>query len=61
MIITGGAWIFLAAVLILTIGLIYGLYTRLGSGINAHAYRGSTADKLRNERLSDITSVRATR
>ena len=30
----GGAWIFLAVILIWTVSIIYSLYTRTGSGIN---------------------------
>jgi hypothetical protein len=34
----GGAWIFLAVILIWTASIIYGLYTRRGSGINQRPY-----------------------
>jgi hypothetical protein len=34
----GGAWIFLAFILIWTASIIYGLYTRRGSGINQRPY-----------------------
>ena len=34
----GGAWIFLAFILIFTASIIYGLYTRGGSGINQRPY-----------------------
>jgi hypothetical protein len=33
-----GAWIFLAFILIWTVSIIYGLYTRRGSGINQRPY-----------------------
>jgi hypothetical protein len=36
--ITGGAFIFLAFILIMLVALIHGLYTRTGSGINHHPY-----------------------
>ena len=35
----GGAWIFLAVVIVCLIGTIIGLYTRQGSGIDQHPYR----------------------
>ena len=38
MALAGGAWIFLAVVIALTISMIYGLYTRRGSGIDQHTY-----------------------
>jgi hypothetical protein len=34
----GGAWIFLAVILVWTVSVIYGLYTRRGSGINQRSY-----------------------
>jgi hypothetical protein len=34
----GGAWIFLAFILIWTASIIYSLYTRRGSGINQRPY-----------------------
>lgn len=39
--ITGGAFIFLGVIIIAGIGLIYGMYTRKGSGINEHPGPGS--------------------
>jgi len=34
----GGAWIFLAVIVVFAISAIYGLYTRRGSGINQRSY-----------------------
>jgi lipoprotein signal peptidase len=34
----GGAWIFLAFVILFLVGNVIALYTRTGSGINQHAY-----------------------
>jgi len=34
----GGSWIFLAVVILFLVGNIIALYTRVGSGINQHAY-----------------------
>jgi hypothetical protein len=34
----GGAWIFLAFVIVLLVSVTYGLYTRRGSGINQRPY-----------------------
>lgn len=36
--IVGGAWIFLAVVVAMLVGTIYGLYTRSGSAINQRPY-----------------------
>jgi hypothetical protein len=36
--IVDGAWIFLAFIILFGIALMFGLYTRLGSGINDHPY-----------------------
>lgn len=38
MTILGGAWIFLAFIILYFFALVYGLYTRTGSGINNHPY-----------------------
>lgn len=40
----GGAWIFLAFVLLMFFGLVYETYTRLGSGINHHPYNRRYTD-----------------
>jgi hypothetical protein len=46
----GGAWIFLAVILIWTVAIIYGLYTRGGSGINqrphANAYTNAPGARI---------------
>ena len=46
----GGAWIFLAVILIWTVSIIYGLYTRTGSGINqrphANAYTNAPGARI---------------
>lgn len=34
----GGAWIFLAVILVWLFAVIYGLYTRTGSGINVRSW-----------------------
>ena len=34
----GGSWIFLAVVILFLVGNVIALYTRVGSGINQHAY-----------------------
>lgn len=34
----GGAWTFLAFIIVFTLAVIYGLYTRRGSGINQRPY-----------------------
>jgi hypothetical protein len=34
----GGAWIFLGAVLLILVGVIFGYYTRTGSGISERPY-----------------------
>ena len=34
----GGSWIFLGVVILFLVGNIVALYTRVGSGINQHAY-----------------------
>ncbi|HEY8865887.1 MAG TPA: hypothetical protein VIM22_03065 [Solirubrobacteraceae bacterium] len=34
----GGAWIFGAFIIVMLFGMIYGLYTRTGSGINQRPY-----------------------
>jgi hypothetical protein len=34
----GGAWVFLAFVIVFLVAVTYGLYTRLGSGINQRPY-----------------------
>jgi len=34
----GGAWIFLGAVVLIVVGVIFGYYTRTGSGINERPY-----------------------
>ena len=34
----GGSWIFLGAVIFFLVGNVIALYTRVGSGINQHAY-----------------------
>jgi hypothetical protein len=40
----GGAWIFLAFVLVFLASAIYGLYTRRGSGINQRPYGNAYTD-----------------
>jgi len=46
----GGAWIFLAVILIWTVSIIYSLYTRGGSGINqrphANAYTSAPGARI---------------
>ena len=64
--ITGGAFIFLAFILIMVVALIYGLYTRAGSGINNHPYArrygnapGADTDRARvtgREGIASMTS-----
>ena len=34
----GGSWIFLGAIIFFLVGNVIALYTRVGSGINQHAY-----------------------
>jgi hypothetical protein len=61
----GGAWIFLAFIIIFGFSLVFGLYTRLGSGINHHPYakRYSDAPGANSNRISgrDGISYRGTR
>jgi hypothetical protein len=40
----GGAWIFLAFVLVFLVSVTYGLYTRRGSGINQRPYGNAYTD-----------------
>ena len=54
-----GAWIFLAFILIFGISLMFGLYTRLGSGINNHPYakRYSDAPGANSNRVSGPNGI----
>ena len=36
---SGGAWIFLAVVIVFGIGVVIAIYTRRGSGVDQHPYR----------------------
>jgi hypothetical protein len=37
--VAGGAWIFLAVVILMVVGVVIGFYTRRGSGVDLHPYR----------------------
>ena len=54
-----GAWIFLAFIILFGIALMFGLYTRLGSGINEHPYakRYSDAPGANSNRISGRNGI----
>jgi hypothetical protein len=65
----GGAWIFAAFLVVFTVGTIYSLYTRRGSGINQHphgnAYSNAPGAKgastVGNDRVAARNLTRGTR
>lgn len=38
----GGSWIFLVVILLILVGVIYGFYTRKGSGIDQHPHNAES-------------------
>jgi hypothetical protein len=62
--IVDGAWIFLAFTVLFVVALTLGLYTRIGSGINAHPYSrrysdapGADTDRRRVSGRDGIASI----
>ena len=53
--ILAGAWWFAAALVLVLIGVIYGLYTRKGSGIDHHPYARRYGDAPGAKRKSEIS------
>ena len=50
----GGAWIFLAVILIWTVSIIYSLYTRGGSGINQRPWREGVSSLSHDETTTSL-------
>lgn len=56
----GGALIFAAFIVLYTLAVVYGLYTRTGSGINQRPYRHGASD-LAHDRVAARNITRGTR
>jgi len=51
----GGSFIFLAFIVVFFFAVVYGLYTRAGSGINQHPYRNPYGDAPGAARKSSLS------
>jgi hypothetical protein len=54
MTLAGGAWIFLAFVVLFTIAVTYSLYTRTGSGINQRPWRDGVSSLSHDETTTSL-------